>query len=50
MYGHLSARLSASTFLVSRYMAPVLVAWPNDLVIYKVEDGESVDPKGVSYL
>jgi Class II Aldolase and Adducin N-terminal domain len=43
-YGHLSVRLSASTFLMSRYMAPALVAWPDDLVIYNVEDGEPVDP------
>ena len=51
-YGHLSVRLSASTFLMSRYMAPALVAWPSDLVIYKVADGEPVDPnapRGVSY-
>jgi ribulose-5-phosphate 4-epimerase/fuculose-1-phosphate aldolase len=43
-YGHLSVRLSPSTFLMSRYMAPALVAWPEDLVVYKVEDGEPVDP------
>ena len=30
---------------MSRYMAPALVAWPEDLIVYKVEDGEPVDPK-----
>jgi len=52
-YGHLSVRLSPSTFLMSRYMAPALVAWPEDLVVYKVEDGEPVDPnapRGMSYI
>jgi len=43
-YGHLSVRLSASTFLMARYMAPALVASPDDLVVYKTEDGEPVDP------
>lgn len=43
-YGHLSVRLSSVTFLMSRYMAPALVASPDDLVIYKVEDGEPVGP------
>ncbi|KAF2099949.1 arad-like aldolase/epimerase [Rhizodiscina lignyota] len=50
-YGHLSVRLSPSTFLMSRYMAPALVAGKEDLVIYKVEDGEPVDanaPRGFS--
>jgi hypothetical protein len=36
-YGHLSVRLSPSTFLMSRHMAPALVAWPEDLVVYKVD-------------
>jgi len=54
-YGYLSVWLSASTFLASRYMAPLLVKRPDDLVIYKVEDGKPVDPspsvpRGVSYL
>src|ERR1700691_4546466 len=51
-YGHLSVRLSASTFLMARYMAPALVASPDDLVVYKIEDGEPVDPnapRGMSY-
>jgi ribulose-5-phosphate 4-epimerase/fuculose-1-phosphate aldolase len=43
-YGHLSVRLSRSTFLMSRYMAPALVASPDDLVIYKAADGEPVNP------
>jgi hypothetical protein len=43
-YGHLSVRLSASTFLMSKYLAPALVASPEDLIIYKVEDGEPADP------
>jgi ribulose-5-phosphate 4-epimerase/fuculose-1-phosphate aldolase len=42
-YGHLSVRLSSTTFLMSRYMAPALVASSDDLVIYKVEDGEPVN-------
>lgn len=41
-YGHVSVRLSQSTFLMSRYMAPPLVASTKDLVVYKVEDGEAV--------
>ena len=40
-YGHISVRLSPSTFLMSRYIAPPLVT-SKDLVIYKVEDGEAV--------
>lgn len=43
-YGHLSMRLSSSTFLMSRYMAPALVASPDDLVIYKIVDGEPLNP------
>lgn len=30
---------------MSRYLAPALVATLDDLVIYKIEDGEQVDPK-----
>lgn len=41
-YGHLSVRLSASTFLMSRYLAPALVASVDDLVIYRVENGQPV--------
>lgn len=41
-YGHISVRLSPSTFLMSRYMAPPLVSSRKDLVVYKVEDGEAV--------
>jgi hypothetical protein len=41
-YGHISVRLSPSTFLMSRYLAPPLVASTGDLVVYKVEDGEAV--------
>ena len=41
-YGHLSVRLSNSTFLMSRYLAPALVTSTEDLVIYKVEDGQPV--------
>jgi len=43
-YGHISVRLSDSTFLMSRYLAPALVSSADDLVIYKVEDGEPVYP------
>src|ERR1700683_2187876 len=52
-YGNFSVRLSASTLRISRYMAPALVARPDDLVVYKVEDGEPVDPnapRGMSYI
>ena len=41
-YGHISVRLSPSTFLMCRYLAPALVASTEDLVVYKVEDGEAV--------
>jgi hypothetical protein len=41
-YGHVSVRLSPSTFLMARYMAPALVASKKDLVVYKVEDGEAM--------
>ncbi|KIW62326.1 hypothetical protein PV04_10507 [Phialophora macrospora] len=43
-YGHLSVRLSKSTFLMSRYLAPALVASMEDLVIYSIEDGQPVRP------
>jgi hypothetical protein len=43
-YGHLSVRLSKSTFLMSRYLAPALVASMEDLVIYRIEDGQPVSP------
>lgn len=45
-YGHLSARhpTNASLFLLSRQVAPGLVASPADLVVYRVADGEAVDP------
>ncbi|OAP54240.1 hypothetical protein AYL99_11341 [Fonsecaea erecta] len=43
-YGHLSVRLSHSTFLMSRYLAPALVASIDDLVIYNVEDAQPVKP------
>jgi hypothetical protein len=42
-YGHLSVRLSDKTFMMSRYLAPALVANPDDLVIYTIEGAE---PKG----
>ena len=48
-YGHLSVRISDSTFLMSRYLAPALVSSPDDLVIYSVDTGEAVNsdaPKG----
>ncbi|KAJ5609955.1 hypothetical protein N7510_006674 [Penicillium lagena] len=50
-YGHLSVRLSASTFLMSRYLAPALVASVGDLVIYRIKDGQPVaaeSPRGFS--
>lgn len=43
-YGHLSVRLSKSTFLMSRYLAPALVAEMEDLIIYQTEDGQPVRP------
>ncbi|KIW82631.1 hypothetical protein Z517_05658 [Fonsecaea pedrosoi CBS 271.37] len=43
-YGHLSVRLSSWTFLMSRYLAPALVASLEDLVIYKIEDAQPVKP------
>jgi hypothetical protein len=49
-YGHLSVRLSDSTFLMSRYLAPALVATSDDLVIYDIESGEPVNhdaPRGM---
>ncbi len=48
-YGHLSFRLSDSIFMMSRYMAPALVTSIDDIVLYKVEDGEPLEqdaPKG----
>ncbi|KAI5461873.1 class II aldolase and Adducin N-terminal domain-containing protein [Mariannaea sp. PMI_226] len=50
-YGHLSFRLSDSVFLMCRYMAPALVSSKEDMVIYKVENGEPIQqdaPKGFS--
>lgn len=52
-YGHLSVRLSKSTFLMSRYLAPALVASVEDLVIYQIEDGQPVKsdaPRGMMVL
>jgi hypothetical protein len=49
-YGHLSVRLSNSTFLMSRYLAPALVSRVEDLVIYRISDGQPVRadaPRGV---
>lgn len=45
-YGHLSVRhpTNASLFLLSRQVAPGLVASPADLVVYRVADGEALDP------
>lgn len=45
-YGHLSVRhpANASLFLMSRQVAPALVASPADLVVYQVADGEAVAP------
>jgi hypothetical protein len=43
-YGHPSVRLSDTIYLMSRYLAPALVASPDDLVLHKVEDGEPVSP------
>lgn len=43
-YGHISVRLSPSTFLMCRYQAPALCASKKDLVVYKVEDGQPVAP------
>ncbi len=50
-YGHLSFRLSSSVFMMSRYMAPALVSSKDDIVLYRVEDGEALNqgaPKGAS--
>lgn len=41
-YGHISVRLSPSTFLMCRYQAPGLVTSTKDLVVYKIEDGQPV--------
>jgi hypothetical protein len=52
-YGHISVRLSPTTFLMSRYLAPALVASPADLVIYSVDNAEpliSNPPRGMSLL
>lgn len=43
-YGHISVRLSPTTFLMSRYLAPALVASPADLVIYSIENAEPQGP------
>ncbi len=43
-YGHLSVRLSDTTFLMSRYLAPALVASADDLVIYTVDGAEPLGP------
>jgi hypothetical protein len=43
-YGHLSVRLSEKTFMMSRYLAPALVASPADLVIYTIEGAEPCGP------
>lgn len=43
-YGHLSVRLSDSTFMMSRYLAPALVSSADDLVIYKIENAEPIGP------
>lgn len=49
-YGHISVRLSPTTFLMSRYLAPALVAAPADLVIYSIDNAEPLianPPRGV---
>jgi hypothetical protein len=43
-YGHISVRLSPTTFLMSRYLAPALVAAPADLVIYSIDNAEPLIP------
>jgi hypothetical protein len=43
-FGHISVRLSSTTFLMSRYLAPALVASPADLVIYSIENAEPQGP------
>lgn len=41
-YGHISVRLSDTTFLMSRYLAPAMVATADDLVIYDIESGQPI--------
>ena len=43
-YGHISVRLSSTSFLMSRYLAPALVASPADLVVYNIEGAEPISP------
>lgn len=43
-YGHISVRLSSTTFLMSRYLAPALVTSPSDLVIYRIEGAVPISP------
>ena len=43
-FGHISVRLSPTTFLMSRYLAPALVASPADLVIYSIDNAEPLTP------
>ena len=52
-YGHISVRLSPTTFLMSRYLAPALVASPSDLVIYSIDNAEPLipnAPRGMIFL
>src|SRR5689334_21095246 len=45
-YGHISVRhpSNRSVFLMSRYIPAALVSSPSDIVEYRVEDAEPVDP------
>jgi ribulose-5-phosphate 4-epimerase/fuculose-1-phosphate aldolase len=50
-FGHLSVRISDTTFLMCQYMAPAMVATRGDLWLYRVVDGEGVKdntPRGFS--
>lgn len=45
-YGHVSVRnpSNSSTFFMSRQLAPALVSDLDDIVEYRVSDGEALDP------
>lgn len=49
-YGHVSIRNpnNASTFFMSRNIAPALIASPADIVEYRISDASAVDPDAPS--
>jgi ribulose-5-phosphate 4-epimerase/fuculose-1-phosphate aldolase len=46
-YGHLSFRhpIDPSLFVMARSVAPALIATEKDLITFRVQDGEPIDPK-----